>query len=417
MRSNHRRHAPRESRLATRAISQSHLTPALLLLLTAACGGKATPPDLCAELATISAPETSGASRGVPFQLSAGGDYTCVVFSNWPVSCWGDPTGTATCAHPTPVYVPAVASRAAAEGIDVQCFYSAVQGRVECRGDDTFGAVGDGRSGEGVVTPALTMTVPGGSKSISLGHEFGCSLDMEGNVYCWGDNRAGQAGTGGGAQVQAAPQQLPTLSGIRMIATGASHACALSVDHENVNCWGQDLYGQLGDGLSGAGHDRSAPSVVDGLPSGFASVAAGGGVTCVITAAGDVWCWGSNANAQLGTGAPGSPVTTPTQVAGISGVSVMAIGDTAACAITTAGTTYCWGVDLGAANGPDAGVTYLPPTVVTGIPTAAQIALGSDHACVLGVDGTVWCWGANDGGQCGPLATGSVVATPVQVPL
>jgi len=255
-------------------------------------------------------------------------------------------------------------------------------------------------------------------QSVSMGFAFGCALDVSGAVSCWGWNSAGQIGPGGGPvmQVDATPTPVSGLPPIGIVATGASHACALSLDRQSVSCWGQDVYGELGDGMSGTGHDRSTPGAVVGLPSGLASLASGGGVNCVVTDTGNLWCWGLNAQALIGTGAPGSPVTTPTQVAGLSGVARAAIGNEAACALTTTGATYCWGEDLAAANAPDASSIYVSPAVVGGVPMAAQVAVGNAHACVLGIDGTVWCWGANDAGQCGPLASGNIAATPAQVP-
>ena len=45
------------------------------------------------------------------------------------------------------------------------------------------------------------------------------------------------------------------------IVAGDSHTCALKADH-TVVCWGDNCYGQLGDGTT---TNRSAPTVVIGL--------------------------------------------------------------------------------------------------------------------------------------------------------
>jgi alpha-tubulin suppressor-like RCC1 family protein len=290
---------------------------------------------------------------------------------------------------------------------------------VSCLGDDSHGAVGDGQSGIGIDVSTPKQIIASQVKAVSMGYAFGCALDANGQVACWGDDNAGQIGPGGDPDggVVATPTLVSGLSPIGVIATGTADACALSVDASSVSCWGFGEDGELGDGMSGTGHDRATPGRVLGLPSRVSTIVAGGAVNCAISMGGDLWCWGWNGNAQLGTGTPGDPVTTPAHVTGVSSVTQAAVGlDQEACAITTGGATYCWGVNLLNPIAPDGGINHIPPTLVTGIPAAAELAVGDAHVCILGIDSTVWCWGANDVGQCGPLATGSVVATPVQVP-
>jgi alpha-tubulin suppressor-like RCC1 family protein len=64
-------------------------------------------------------------------------------------------------------------------------------------------------------------------------------------------------------------------------------------------CWGQDGYGQVGDG--GPTGERAQPVAVAGGLS-FAVVMAGGTHTCGLTTTGAAYCWGNNGNGQLGAG-------------------------------------------------------------------------------------------------------------------
>jgi alpha-tubulin suppressor-like RCC1 family protein len=81
------------------------------------------------------------------------------------------------------------------------------------------------------------------------------------------------------------------------ISAGAVHTCAVAVDGD-VYCWGQNTYGQLGDGGT---TDQPQPVAVVGQHA-FASVRAFGSHTCGATTSGEAFCWGYNLDGQLGDG-------------------------------------------------------------------------------------------------------------------
>jgi alpha-tubulin suppressor-like RCC1 family protein len=77
--------------------------------------------------------------------------------------------------------------------------------------------------------------------------------------------------------------------------------------------------------------------------SGFSHVAAGTFTTCGTTAAGALYCWGSNQSGELGTGeAYGS--NRPITAVGTSGWQTVAAGYHYFCAIQN-GALYCWGTN------------------------------------------------------------------------
>jgi len=78
-----------------------------------------------------------------------------------------------------------------------------------------------------------------------------------GGVRCWGLNNSGQLGDGTNTSNYTTGD---VLTGVRAIAAGYSHTCAL-METGGVRCWGANLYGQLGDG---GGPVRSTPVQVVG---------------------------------------------------------------------------------------------------------------------------------------------------------
>jgi len=87
-------------------------------------------------------------------------------------------------------------------------------------------------------------------------------------------------------------------SQLSIISAGGAHTCLLTASGV-VKCWGDNSYGQLGNGTH---IPSSVPVEVIGLGGEVVSVEAGGSQSCVVTAAGGVKCWGENLRGQMGDG-------------------------------------------------------------------------------------------------------------------
>src|SRR5262249_39515169 len=145
---------------------------------------------------------------------------------------------------------------------------------------------------------------------VSAGASHTCAFTSDGAVWCWGDNRFGQLGTGDTvphtSPVNIDPADLPSVTEVY---AGGQHSCALRVDN-SLWCWGNNRFGQLGLGDT---NPRLTPTRVDAMSTEVAAAYAGGAHTCAAKTDGSVWCWGNNQYGQIGADV-GSLTTTPAQV-------------------------------------------------------------------------------------------------------
>jgi alpha-tubulin suppressor-like RCC1 family protein len=263
--------------------------------------------------------------------------------------------------------------------------------------------------------------------SLAVGAQHACVRDGSGTAYCWGSNLARQLGTAGDvAGMIPSPVPGRRFASLAAGATSAatsfvSHTCGVQADGE-AYCWGGDETGQLGTGgtasascHAGAGWDvpcTATPTRVTGTQT-WRQLAAGGSHTCGITTGGTAYCWGSNANGQLGNIEPdmACPVEngarsirctrTPMLVYGGHSFTRVVAGTDFTCALTPAGKTWCWGANtwgqLG--NGTRAGSQL--PVPVQGTDVFVDLTAGNEFACGLTTAGSLLCWGRNERAQLG----------------
>lgn len=361
----------------------------------------------------------AGARAAEPPALTvsiAASEHSCAIVSDGRVWCWGANgngqlgDGTMLDRH-QPVEVVGLpgATVAVAAGDRSTCALSAA-GAVTCWGYNEFGQLGIGTTTDTAVPTSVTG-LASGVTAISARGEHTCAVTDAGAVRCWGANVNGQLGDGTHVNSDV-PTEVSGLAGRTVaITVGGEHSCALS-EPGGVACWGWNKTGQLGDGTT---VDRESPTPIEGLASGVRAIAGGGRHTCALMEAGGARCWGYNELGQLGDGTR-TDRATPVDVVGLpGGTTAISVGGNFTCALGSARGAVCWGLNSAGQLGNGATTDSASAVEVSGLPSdIAEIACGYNHTCVIAADGGVRCWGLNDAGQLGDAST-TDRATPVAV--
>jgi alpha-tubulin suppressor-like RCC1 family protein len=377
-------------------------------------------------------------------QVSVGENSACAITAEGGIKCWGNTAG-GQIGGSSPAQVAGLTMGATAVAVsqlgDFAC--AVVDGAAWCWGDNTVGQLGDApgpcvSSSNPVPTSSSPVAVSGltsGVTDIATGGTFACAITAGQHVWCWGATNTGsyfpdeadQLGNGstldGGPECPDSsyagtavygPVQVTTLAGpltgASAVAAGIEFACAV-VANGNVECWGANDYGQLGNGTT---TDSVVPVQVTGL-TGVTSLAAGSYAACAV-AMGNVSCWGLTFG------------TSPVPITGLptGGAQTVSAGIVGGCA-TAGGGAWCWGneeADLADAGGTGGAIGPVVPggsasptaaVQVNGLSGVSAVSIGTDSACAISTSGVASCWGDNSFGELGIGSTGSGSTVPLPV--
>jgi alpha-tubulin suppressor-like RCC1 family protein len=223
-------------------------------------------------------------------------------------------------------------------GLQVGCGVT-TSGVAYCWGNGGGGQLGTGVSGGCCAYASSTIPVPVAGnlrwQSVWVGmfHHV-CGLAEDGTVYCWGDTGS------------ATPAPASTTLRLQQVSVADTFNCATALDGSGW-CWGDNSYGELGNGTTTSSY--SPVPVSGGLL--FSTISAGPGDCCFgggkhacgpTVSGGAGWCWGDNSFGELGNGTFTSS-SAPVPVTGGLVFSQIASGNIHSCGLTTAGVAYCWG--------------------------------------------------------------------------
>ena len=283
---------------------------------------------------------------------------------------------------------------------------------------------GDSDTDPGDDTPPPTSSAADtGLKMLANGGGHTCAVkNRDGSLWCWGLNSSGQLGD---LSVNDASSFKAISSEEWLtIATGGEHTCGIKADN-TIWCWGLNDSGQLGSGSNA----RSSEEIDITPDTNWLLVATGTNHTCAIRDDNTLWCWGDNTRSQLGDGSVPNPsdenypddknLNIPKQIGTQTDWIAISLGDEFSCGIRAISDTdkriYCWGDNSDGQLGQDPASNPLAaPQDATAMTDWASISTGHDHSCAIKQDQTLHCWGDNIYGQLGQGNTADSF-TPVQV--
>jgi alpha-tubulin suppressor-like RCC1 family protein len=228
---------------------------------------------------------------------------------------------------------------------------------------------------------------------VSCQNEHVVALARDRTVYTWGKAAQGKLGIGPLPAINFKayasdantylpfPVRVPNLSDVAAVSAGSGHSLALLKDG-TVRAWGENEFGQLGDGTT---MDRDRPVVVQGVRNAIA-IASGGRASLALLADGTVMTWGVIPRDES------KPAPVPSLVAGVRGIRAIAAGFAHVVALTEAGTVMTWGdntyYDLGRGRNPSRA-----PGVISGLSGVQSIAASAAMTTAVLASGRIMTWG------------------------
>ncbi len=354
-------------------------------------------------------------------QVSPGNKHTCAIRLDGSLWCWGD-NSNSQLGH-------VITDNTRASQVDINTDWKQIKSsdqftcgirtiaseedrRIYCWGLNDKYQLGDGTTTLRNIPTDIddTNTLNTDWKKVSLGKQHGCALKQtSGALYCWGDNTYGQLGDGSINTSPIAKQVSNTNSGIisswQDVASGQNHTCAVASSNE-LFCWGNNDAGQLG--IGSTAHQARPVKITH--TTGWIEVDAGASHTCAVDQNYDAHCWGLNSRGQLANGATIN-TKQPTRFDSSTNWAYIASGKLHSCGLKGSGPSYalyCGGINDFGQLGIGSTSNQSQPILVTTHDGSTQInawrsvSVGQDHTCAIGVNGPerpLFCWGRNTHGQ------------------
>jgi alpha-tubulin suppressor-like RCC1 family protein len=196
------------------------------------------------------------------------------------------------------------------------------------------------------------------------------------------------------------------------VSVGGDHTCGVRANGK-LYCWGADAEGQVGNG-----GESSEPVIAPrriGTFEDWAYVATGGSHTCGVRRNGKLYCWGSDGAGQVGDG-DATAATAPRRIGTFEDWATAGAGYAHSCGVRTNGKLYCWGSDeFGQVGDGDAVGNSTVPRRIGTFEDWATADGGYGHSCGVRKNGKLYCWGSDNFGQVGDGDNPTEAAAPRRI--
>jgi alpha-tubulin suppressor-like RCC1 family protein len=336
--------------------------------------------------------------------LATGYGHACALLPDATMRCWGEnregQLGNGTTADPGTPQAVAVNGISGATAFSTGAYHTCAvlgSGSLRC-----WGRNGNAQLGNGTYTSSSTPVQVNGittAVSVSGGGGHTCAVLSDATVRCWGENDFGQLGNGTTAG-STTPVPVSGLTGVVSVSAGWRHTCALLADG-GVRCWGQNQFAQLGDGTTTS---RTTPVPVSGITSATAITAGWWHHSCALLGDGTVRCWGDNQWGQLGNGTT-TDALSPVTMSG-TGISWTS-SNTSVATVDAAGRATCVGAGTTTITVADAsGATASTTLTVVGDANLTVYRTGAGTGTVTSSPA-----GINCGTDCSEIYVSGTVVT------
>ncbi|MFV8249824.1 RCC1 domain-containing protein [Bdellovibrio bacteriovorus] len=245
-----------------------------------------------------------------------------------------------------------------------------------------------------------------GAENINVSAFNGACAKVPYGTFCWGNDNGGRI-RNGASNIPAYVN--PAGADWSYIKMGADFACGLSMAGD-IKCWGQNAQGQVGNGTT------ATVTYPEALAGGdyYMQMSVGNMHACAITNSNVLKCWGSNSAGQIGDGTT-TYRSTPVIVDAGTNYRFVSAAASHTCAITTADQLKCWGNNLGGKLGNGSTTSSLSPVLIDSGVQYATVSAGSTSTCGITTSNALKCWGENSFGNVGNGTNGNNVTTPANV--
>lgn len=362
--------------------------------------------------------------------IGNGLNHSCLVNEKGQVYCWGrhdngelgDGTanGENLLAPSTAIPNLIVKSLSSSQNFNVAL---TADGKIMGWGQNKYGGALNQKTTDDVTSP-IQLEFPGAASAVEPLGEGACAINKEDSkIYCWGDNTFGELGIGStDSELYHTVKPVASDRTFASLSTNAGFtACGITTQNSELLCWGQNRFGEIGV----ADHKNVLVPTVIKTPSNvakFVKASAGEYHVCAISDTNNAYCWGDNKYGQLGNGTNNQSDTPQLVIGNIKFKEILATG-ALTCGLDINGKVYCWGKNSTGGLGDNKTVmsnspvqAALPANFVT---TKISLYTGEwdnqmSNICAVSTKGQAYCWGRNGGGHLGD-GTKDTASAPVAV--